>query len=196
MLWNLNNAYTQVSIYTTIAVGTNAIYFTSGSIVSALSISNGEVLWNYTNVGYNFGDCPAIGTDGTVYIGSEDYKIYALDGTTGNLKWSYTTGSSASSPVTVDSNNVLIALSADGNVYILDGNTGTTKEKYETKGFSWENSYTVLGIDGTVYMFDFPLSAYGGTFSFLIIMSASGAEHLCVINFMNLVLAFLFLQMI
>jgi len=52
---------------------------------------------------------PAIGTDGTVYIGSDDAKLYALN-PDGTLKWTYTTGGSIgySSP----------AIGEDGTVYV------------------------------------------------------------------------------
>ncbi|MCL5283436.1 MAG: PQQ-binding-like beta-propeller repeat protein, partial [Armatimonadetes bacterium] len=50
---------------------------------------------------------PAIGADGTVYVGSEGYNLYAIkpDGT---LKWKYQTGGIGSSP----------AIGADGTVYV------------------------------------------------------------------------------
>ena len=52
---------------------------------------------------------PAIGADGTVYIGSSDGRVYALDGSSGSLKWSYATGAQVwSSP----------AIGADGTVYV------------------------------------------------------------------------------
>ena len=52
---------------------------------------------------------PAIGADGTVYIGSLDKKVYALDGKTGARKWAFETGEKVrSSP----------AIGADGTVYI------------------------------------------------------------------------------
>ena len=55
---------------------------------------------------------PAIGDDGTVYIGSEDKKVYALDGATGTKKWEFETGKSQygvrSSPV----------IGPDGTIYI------------------------------------------------------------------------------
>ena len=34
---------------------------------------------------------PAIGSDGTIYVGSDDCKLYAIN-SNGTLKWSYTTG--------------------------------------------------------------------------------------------------------
>ena len=38
---------------------------------------------------------PAIGADGTIYVGSDDDNLYALtdNGTNGSLKWRYATGS-------------------------------------------------------------------------------------------------------
>ena len=35
---------------------------------------------------------PAIGSDGTVYVGSEDNKLYAINGTTGVKLWEFETG--------------------------------------------------------------------------------------------------------
>ena len=40
---------------------------------------------------------PAV-AGGTVYVGSHDGKVYALDAATGHLRWSYTTGGSRSTP--------------------------------------------------------------------------------------------------
>ena len=34
---------------------------------------------------------PAIGSDGTIYIGSKDYNLYAIN-PDGSLKWKYATG--------------------------------------------------------------------------------------------------------
>ena len=35
---------------------------------------------------------PAIGADGTVYVGSDDRKLYAVNGETGDKKWEFRTG--------------------------------------------------------------------------------------------------------
>ena len=51
---------------------------------------------------------PAIGDDGTIYVGSHDHKVYALN-PDGSLKWSHTTGGEVrSSP----------AIGGDGTVYV------------------------------------------------------------------------------
>ena len=51
---------------------------------------------------------PAISGDGTIYVGSEDSKLYAIN-LNGSLKWSYTTGDR------IDSSP---AIGSDGTVYV------------------------------------------------------------------------------
>ena len=54
------------------------------------------------------GSSPAIASDGTIYVGSEDSKLYAIN-PNGTLQWAYTTGGSVySSP----------ALASDGTIYV------------------------------------------------------------------------------
>ncbi len=53
-----------------------------------------------------------------LYIGSEDGTLYALDATTGILKWSYTTGSYIySSPAVAD--GVVYVGSSDSIMYVF-----------------------------------------------------------------------------
>jgi outer membrane protein assembly factor BamB len=83
------------------------------SIVSAdyTKVICGLSKWSYPTGGV-IDSSPAVGADGTIYVGSYDRKIYAIR-PTGSLKWSYTTGGSIfSSP----------ALSSEGNVYISSMN--------------------------------------------------------------------------
>ena len=52
---------------------------------------------------------PAIGTDGTIYVGIGDDNLYALNRADGSLKWKYATGRRLrSSP----------AIGADGTIYV------------------------------------------------------------------------------
>ena len=46
-------------------------------------------IWSYLTGGY-VTSSPAIGSDNTVYVGSYDSTLYALDGTTGQQKWNFT----------------------------------------------------------------------------------------------------------
>jgi hypothetical protein len=67
----------------------------------------GEQKWAFTT-GYLVNSSPAVGADGSVYVGSNDHKLYAVkpDGT---QKWAFTTGNVVTSSP---------ALSADGTVYV------------------------------------------------------------------------------
>lgn len=99
---------------------------------------------------------PAIGADGTIYIGSSNGIFYALN-PDGSLKWNYVTGSIFSSP----------AIGADGIVYIGGDNgkvyafnpDGSLKWEYDTE----ENMYfssPAIGADGTVYIGRFDGNLY------------------------------------
>ena len=52
-----------------------------GIKVYALDGNTGELMWSH-ETGGPVNSSPAIGPNGTVYIGSSDNKIYALDGST------------------------------------------------------------------------------------------------------------------
>ena len=45
----------------------------------------GDVIWEFTTG--RLLSTPAIGADGTIYVGSDDNKVYALDGKTGAKQW-------------------------------------------------------------------------------------------------------------
>ncbi|HIL24768.1 MAG TPA: cell surface protein, partial [Verrucomicrobia bacterium] len=60
----------------------------------------------------------AIGSDGTVYVGSEDNKLYAINGKSGVKLWEFETGGNVfSSP----------AIGSDGTVYVGGGGRGGNK---------------------------------------------------------------------
>ena len=57
-------------------------------------------------------------TDGVVYVGSDDWFIYALDASTGGLLWSYKTGGNVHSAPTVVGDVVYFG-SWDDSIYAL-----------------------------------------------------------------------------
>ena len=75
---------------------------------------------------------PALVGD-TVYIGSADHILYALDAATGAQKWAFKTGSAVTSSPAV-ANGVVYFLSYDSNFYALDAATGALKWKSATGG--------------------------------------------------------------
>ena len=75
---------------------------------------------------------PAV-LDGTVYFGSADHNVYALDEASGALRWKFATrGRVTSSPAVVG--DTLYIGSFDGNLYALDARNGQLRWKFATEG--------------------------------------------------------------
>nr|WP_247730463.1 PQQ-binding-like beta-propeller repeat protein [Halovivax limisalsi] len=113
-------------------------------------------MWRF-ETGDKIQSSPTI-VDGTVYIGSYDNYIYALDATTGAQKWAYQTdGDVYSSPTVVD-DTVYVGNFPD--IYALDATTGAPKWTYQTDGFvlsspTIANGTVYVGsLDGSVYALD------------------------------------------
>jgi outer membrane protein assembly factor BamB len=75
------------------------IKFVSGAIILLLLLScspivswaqDGTEKWHFTTGGDVYSS-PAIGTDGTIYVGSNDNNLYAIN-PDGTYKWHFTTG--------------------------------------------------------------------------------------------------------
>ncbi len=93
----------------------------SGTADSSGTLPQGKLKWVFST-GAPIHSSPAV-ADGTVYIGSQDSKFYALDAATGAKRWEYKTGSWVeSSPAIV--NGVVYFGSNDGRLYALDANSG------------------------------------------------------------------------
>ena len=105
--------------------------------------------WTF-KTGFSVYSSPVIGADGTVYMGSDDFKVYALNGATGVLKWSYTTGGPVTSSPAIGADGTVYVGSWDGKVYALNGATGAKKWSYTTGGFV--TSSPAIGADGTVFV--------------------------------------------
>lgn len=65
---------------------------------------------------------PAV-ANGTIYIGSDDGKVYALDSSTGQERWVVETGDTVTSSPAVANGTVYVG-SFDTNIYAIDANTG------------------------------------------------------------------------
>ena len=97
---------------------------------------------------------PAV-SGGTVYVGSGDHNVYALDAATGALRWKFATGDVVHASPAV-ANGVVYVGSWDRNLYALDARTGAVVWTYTTGDD--RNIYNQVGIagsaaviDGTVY---------------------------------------------
>ena len=80
----------------------------------------------------------------TIYFGSDDGNIYAVDAELGRQIWKYATKGAVSSTPAV-ANGVVYATSYDGKLYALNSETGATKWKFATEG---ERRFEAKGLHG------------------------------------------------
>ena len=93
--------------------------------------SFGDIEWAFKTGGKVFSS-PAV-YNKTVYIGSGDSSLYAIDKTTGKLLWKFITGGPVHSSPAVYKNVVYFG-SYDGFYYALNAKTGKLKWKFKTGG--------------------------------------------------------------
>ena len=111
---------------------------------------------------------PAIGSDGTVYVGSFDQKLYAINGKTGVKLWEFKTGewiddegnthSGVYSSPAIGSDGTVYVGSVDNKLYAINGKSGVKLWEFETGGLV--NSSPAIGSDGTVYVGSYDKKLY------------------------------------
>jgi len=131
--------------------------------VYAVDVATGDERWRYepegaSHVSAEFGfdrksiiASPVV-AGGTVYVGSRDGFMYALDRTTGEFKWraDHSVSWAMSSPAVLD--NVLYSGTSDGQfVHELDVESGEERWRFVAAGYTW-SSPAVAG--NTVYVGD------------------------------------------
>ena len=101
------------------------VYDAAGVLQSA------KVKWKFQTNGRVYSS-PAV-VKGTVYFGSTDHYLYAVDKDSGALKWKSKTGSGITSSPAVADGAVYFG-SYDGFFYAVDADTGKLKWKFQTAG--------------------------------------------------------------
>jgi outer membrane protein assembly factor BamB len=130
----------------TVGLGTAALIGSVGS-ATAQDTSAGDAIWRFDTDSFVVSS-PTI-VDQTVYVGSNDGSVYALDAETGEKQWEYTgSGESVRSSPNVVGGTVYIG-DDSGALYALDSDTGEKKWKKDV-GINNTNSPVVA--DGTVYV--------------------------------------------
>ncbi|HKG36909.1 MAG TPA: PQQ-binding-like beta-propeller repeat protein [Solirubrobacterales bacterium] len=121
--------------------------------MSAVKARNGEIRWQSDGLGLSFGraggfySTPAVAF-GRVYNGNKDSRVYSFDAETGEVAWTYSTGSYVySGGAVADTENTSPTVyigSYDGNVYALDARTGDLRWS-QSVGGPVMGSLTVVG---------------------------------------------------
>ena len=93
------------------------------------SSNPGQLKWSFAT-GDGVKSSPVIGSDETIYIGSEDHKLYAIN-PDGSEKWNFTTESEIYSSPAIDSDGTIYISSFYGKLYSINPD-GTEKWNYTT----------------------------------------------------------------
>ena len=86
----------------------------------------GSKLWEFETIGPVYSS-PAIGSDGTIYVGVGDNKLHAINGKTGRKLWEFETGEGLLSDP---------AIAADGTVYVGSEHFKLFAIKTDSKGLA------------------------------------------------------------
>ena len=109
----------------------------------------GNLLWEF-HAGEDIKSAPAVGLDGTVYVGSKAKKFFAINGKTGAKIWEFISNDYIESSPAIGENGLVYFGCKNNYVYALDSATGQKVWEYKT-GAPVVSS-PVIGADGTVYI--------------------------------------------
>jgi outer membrane protein assembly factor BamB len=108
---------------------------------------NPYLKWRFST-GAEIVSSPAIGADGTIYIGSDDFRLYAIN-QYGLIKWSFAMGGWVSSSPAIGVDGTIYVRSDDYKFYAINPD-GSLKWSYPTGGPGL--SSPTIGTDGTIYV--------------------------------------------
>lgn len=115
--------------------------------------AEGELKWTYDSDAMFLHSSPAIGEDGTIYIG-DNGSLSGLDSSLiavnpdGTLKWKYIAEDIFRSDPVIAEDGTIFAASNDGRLYAINPD-GTLKWFYDTAEYIF--SSPAIGRDGTIY---------------------------------------------
>ncbi len=132
------------------------------------------VAWTY-RTGSEINSSPAIGRDGTIYVGSENHKLYAI-APDGSVVWAFSTGGGIYSSPAIANDGTIYVGSRDHNLYAITPD-GALSWTYTTGGEV--NSSPTVGNDGTIYVgsYDGTLYAISPTGTLKCLYATGAAVH-------------------
>ncbi len=151
--WNVNVG---TSYYSSPAIDANGVIFVNvkdGSNVYLKAISaDGVEIWEFKiGSGFDPNSSPAIGKDGTIYVGSENYNLYAVN-PDGTEKWKYFTDAAIMSSPVIASDGTIYIHSSETSLYAINPD-GTEKWKSSLVWGLYSNFLVTpaVGSDGVIY---------------------------------------------
>lgn len=127
--------------------GPNKMVFAGSHDGSVYGIRKGKKVWDYKTGGKVISS-PRMSSEGILYVGSNDHKLYAFDALTGQKKWEFETGGAVESSPCPGKDGIVYVGSKDGKLHaIKDG-----KELWSYATGGCVDSSPCQGPDGTVYV--------------------------------------------
>jgi len=115
----------------------------------AINGKTGAKLWEF-ETGDDVNSSPAIGSDGTVYVGSNDKKLYAINGKTGVKLWEFETGDRVSSSPAIGTGGILYVGSWDNKLYAFRTDSkGLAKSPWPMRGQNAQHTGRAIGVSPT-----------------------------------------------
>ena len=114
-----------------------------------MGVANPTVHWaDPYSTGGTIVSSPAIATDGTIYIGSNDNKLHAIN-SDGSAKWTFTTGDWVDSTPAIGADGTVYFGSWDNQLYAVNPSNGSKLWDFNTS--SSIIASPALGVDGRIY---------------------------------------------
>jgi len=121
------------------------IYLGAASNLLAIR-QDGTLKWSFAT-GSQIYTAASIGADGTIFVGSDDFKLYAIN-PDGTKKWSYPTGNNVGTSPAFAADGTIYFGSSDDYLYALNPD-GTLKWKFFA--LAYVDSSPAVDSDGTIY---------------------------------------------
>jgi outer membrane protein assembly factor BamB len=112
--------------------------------------STGTKKWEYEFPASMLNAAPTIGSNGVIYQGTDDFKLYAITAQ-GTMEWAFTTGGKIQTSAAIAADGTIYVGSADGKLYAI---TSAGVEKWSFTASASILSSPMIGADGTIYFGD------------------------------------------
>lgn len=144
LFFYISTSWWSVSFSTSPVIGPDRVFYISGNDYFRAISPRGSVKWQQSVAGASC--TPALATDGTIYVGSNNNNFYALF-SSGSIKWSFGTGSTITSSPSIGFDGTIYFGSYDSYIYALYP-SGSLYWKYKVN--SAIKSAVAIDDDGTV----------------------------------------------
>ncbi|KAB2921838.1 MAG: PQQ-binding-like beta-propeller repeat protein [Bacteroidetes bacterium] len=169
-------------VRSTPCVDGSVLYLNAGGALTALDAASGAVRWRFATKGekiytpYGYADyyqsSPVV-RDGTVYFGSGDGHLYAVNAKNGALRWKFNTGDVVHASPVLDSARVYIG-AFNGVMYALEKSTGKEVWRFKTVGHRF---FPKGEVQGTAALSDGLVTVGARDYNIYALDAAKGYAH-------------------